>query len=109
MVIGFYSLKKKLTSYRHAQTWYKYDCYTCSLMAARPAVAKEKICREKAELADALTAAIHDVFELQNQQLASLAEGRSGLDRFELAIKRARQKRDRAKQLYILHVRAHGC
>ena len=73
------------------------------------ATAKGKVCPEKKELAEALTLAIHDVLSLQDSQLGALARGDEGLDRFELAIRRARQKRDRAKRLYILHVRVHGC
>lgn len=67
------------------------------------------ICSEKQSLGDALVESVRDVMRLHNQQLAALAAGSHGLDRFSLAIQRARTKRARAKELYEIHACAHGC
>ncbi len=58
---------------------------------------------------DAFTKATRDVMELQNGTLAVLVAGGTGLDRIDLALKRARQKRDETKKMYLAHLQQHGC
>gem|GEM_PF-3350694 len=70
---------------------------------------KPEICAEKKRLARQYIEALHQVMELQDQQLAALTRGGQGLQRFELALGLARQRRDRAKRLYVVHLTAHGC
>ena len=79
--------------------------------AVAPSVpsAKPSICAEKRQLGSAFVEAIHNVMELQNQELAARIAGRDGLDRFQLAIALARLRRDQLKKLYLLHVQSHGC
>ena len=71
--------------------------------------AKAAICSEKQRLSDSLVARIRDVMVLHDWECASLKEGRGGLDRFDVALKLARIRRDDAKRLYLIHVWAHGC
>jgi len=47
--------------------------------------------------------------ELQNQEAACLLSAGGGLERFDLALKRARRERDLIKKLYLAHTRKHGC
>jgi hypothetical protein len=47
--------------------------------------------------------------ELQNQEAGAVLSRSVGLARFDLALKRARASRDKAKQLYLLHLEEHGC
>ena len=46
---------------------------------------------------------------LQNEEAAVLVRGAPGLERFDLAIERARERRAEAKLAYILHVNRHRC
>ena len=109
--------KQKLdlhTNFRRPVTNRTYARNTSTLQSLRPmpsraATAKASICPQKQELADAFTATVRNVMTLQDRQLAAMIERDDGLDRFELAIKRAREMRDRAKRLYVFHVRTHGC
>ncbi|HLK47462.1 MAG TPA: hypothetical protein VKT49_04970 [Bryobacteraceae bacterium] len=71
--------------------------------------AKAQLCPEKLRLARVLVAAIRDLMLLHERELASLAEGGEGLQRFGMAINRARAKRDDAKRRYLDHVVAHEC
>lgn len=66
------------------------------------------ICPEKEQLADVFVEAVRYVFALHDEQLAAHAAG-GAVEHFPLAIQHARIKRDNAKELYDIHVRAHGC
>lgn len=74
----------------------------------QPSSSKPSICPEKQQLSDSFVEAVRDVMALQDEHLAAHAAG-SALDRFPVAIQLARMKRDRARELYDMHVRAHGC
>ena len=74
----------------------------------QPAPTKLSICPEKRQLGDVFVEAVRDVMALQDQQLAAHAAG-SSVDHFPVAIQNARIKRDKAKELYDIHVRTHGC
>ena len=58
---------------------------------------------------NAFTKATRDVMELQNGTLAVLVAGGTGLDRIDLALKRARQMRDEIKKKFLAHLQQHGC
>ena len=68
-----------------------------------------KLCFQKQELLDAFLQAVHEVVELQDQQMTHFVEGGGGFERIDLAIEAARKKRDTARRLYVLHLSAHGC
>ena len=53
--------------------------------------------------------AIRMISQLQDAQTTSVTVGNLGLERFNLAIQAAREKRDRAKLAYMLHIEEHGC
>ena len=68
-----------------------------------------KLCFQKRQLLDAFLQAVHEVVELQDQQMTHFVEGGGGFERIDLAIEAARKKRDTARRLYVLHLTAHGC
>lgn len=68
-----------------------------------------KLCFQKQQLLDAFLQAVHEVVELQDQQMTDFVEGGGGFERIDLAIEAARKKRDTARRLYVLHLTAHGC
>jgi hypothetical protein len=72
----------------------------------KPAAA---ICVEKQRLSQAFLAAVHEVTNLQSKNFESLTSGGTVIDRFDLAIRHARKKRNEAKRAYELHLRQHGC
>ena len=75
----------------------------------QPGPAILSICFEKQQLGNALVEAVRHVMALQDQELASLAAGNNGMERFALALELARKKRDRARQRLDNHTRTHGC
>ena len=79
------------------------------MAAAASARAKPKICQEKVRLGYAFIHSLRTVMNLQNEEAAVLVRGAPGLERFELAIQRARERRDEAKLAYVLHISRHGC
>lgn len=78
-------------------------------MTSQASNPKVSICADKQKLGNALIEAIRDVMDLQDQELASFVNGGDGLERFQLALKQARRKREFAKKRYLLHLRTHGC
>ena len=60
------------------------------MAAAAPARAEPAICEVKVRLAHAFIQAQRAVMHLQNEEAAVLVQGASGLERFGLAIQRAR-------------------
>lgn len=68
-----------------------------------------KVCAVRRELLAAYEDRVREVMALQNEQITALAGSGDGLERFELKIDHARQRRDNAKQLYLIHVRTHAC
>ncbi len=78
-------------------------------MASQVAQPKAIICPEKLELERAFLEAVRDLMKLQEQQSAVLVETGQTLDRFNLALERARNRREHARKLYLLHIRTHGC
>ena len=57
---------------------------------------------------DLFLEATRDLVALHDAEAQALIQGAS-LDRFDLAIKLARYKKDEIKLAYQLHVRKHGC
>ena len=76
------------------------------MMAASP---KAAICAEKQHLTDVLLQACHALTELLDREVASLMRGGMGLDRFDIAMTRARQRRHDAKLALVSHSLEHGC
>jgi hypothetical protein len=72
-----------------------------------PISPKAFVCPEKQRLPDEFLDALLQVMELQNQQGAAVTNG--GLWRFDLALMQARDKRNEAKRLYLLHLQGHRC
>ena len=69
---------------------------------------KLAVCPEKKGLTEACIEAARELMGLERQSLAALIHG-GELDRYELAVKRARLNMDAAKKRYVFHIRAHGC
>jgi hypothetical protein len=61
-----------------------------------------KLCFHKQQLLEAFLQAVHEVVELQDQQMTHFVEGGGGFERIELAVEAARKKRDTARRLYVL-------
>ena len=74
-------------------------------MAANPFIA---FCPKKKALADLFVDAAREFVALHHAEAEALTQGIS-IDRFELAIQRARDKKDKIKLAHQLHVRKHGC
>jgi hypothetical protein len=64
--------------------------------------------RREAGLGAAFLQTVHDMTALRESEVAALAAG-GGLERFEMALSLARQRKVEAKNLYVLHIQAHGC
>lgn len=77
--------------------------------ASFAAAAKIAICSEKQRLTEELREAVHHLMRLHDEQGRSLANGGDGLQRFDLALRLARKKRDAARTHYELHLLTHGC
>jgi hypothetical protein len=75
------------------------------LLATTP---RPPFCVEKWRLSDAFLEAARDIVRLQNAESKAVAEGTS-LERFELAVNIARERKDAAKLAYMLRVQSHGC
>ena len=69
---------------------------------------KPGVCEEKKALGEACIEAARDLMGLERRSMAALIHG-GELERFELAVKRARLNMDSAKKRYIFHIRTHGC
>ena len=53
--------------------------------------------------------AVRELQALHDREIEDLVRGGIGLDRLELALELARKRRDEAKAMYLVHVRAHCC
>ncbi|HLK49057.1 MAG TPA: hypothetical protein VKT49_13030 [Bryobacteraceae bacterium] len=70
---------------------------------------KTAICAEQQRLSRAFLDAVQQVTELQSRNVDALTTAGAGMERFELAIRQARKRRDEAKRAYARHLREHGC
>jgi hypothetical protein len=75
-------------------------------MAPQPT---DSSCPERDRLGEAYLDAVRTLNELLHAQAESLIAGRGNLERFDLAITVARDRRNQAKLAYAAHVQAHGC
>lgn len=66
-------------------------------------------CEEKQRLTGAFLDAFRDLVTLHDSEMGDLVAGGAGLQRSNLALQRARQRRDDARAALLRHVRAHGC
>ena len=66
-------------------------------------------CEEKQRLASIFIDAVRDVMALQDREMVELVARGTGLQRFDMALHLARSKRDKAKVLYLMHLREHAC
>ena len=83
--------------------------WNAGFVATQAVSPKPTGCAEKLNLFRAFIEAVHDIMVLQDRQLAARISGLDGLDRFDLAIKHARRKREKARKLYLIHLLTHGC
>ena len=67
------------------------------------------VCQEKQRLSNEFLDAWLQVIELQSQEGAPVLSGGLGLWSFDLALMQARQKRNEARRMYLLHLQEHGC
>jgi hypothetical protein len=65
-------------------------------------------CRQKKRLADLFVEAAREIISLQHAETQAILGG-ANLERFDLALRLARQKKDEIKLAYQLHVGKHGC
>jgi hypothetical protein len=86
-----------------------YDNAWLAVMATPAVRPTPQICAEKKRLAHVFVDSIRTVMGLQAREIAEVAREGVGLQRFALAIERARSRRDEARQAYLLHVQVHGC
>lgn len=78
-------------------------------MASLAAQPLSGVCIERRNLGAAYLNAVHDLNELLEAQAMALVEGQPKLERFDLALTVARERRDRTKLAWASHVQAHGC
>lgn len=78
-------------------------------MATQVVRSKPQVCAEKKRLAHLFIEAVREVMTLQEREMTEVVREGIGLQRFELAIERARSKRDCAREAYQLHVQMHCC
>ena len=74
-------------------------------MAALPVIA---FCSEKKALADLFLEATRDLIALHYAEAQALVQG-ANLERFDLALKLARNKKDEIRLAYQLHRQKHSC
>jgi hypothetical protein len=67
------------------------------------------MCPDKQRLTDAIVQTNRTLQELHDREIRALVEGKTGLDRIDIALKLARQRRDDAKLEYLRHTQSHGC
>src|SRR5579862_6540956 len=72
-------------------------------MASRAVSPKASICAEKQHLSDLYIEAVRQIMQLEDAEIAAVISGGVGLERFDLALQVAREKRDRAKLAFTLH------
>ena len=68
----------------------------------------ESICEEKARLTESFHQACRELMSLHDREIAALVAG-TPLQRSDLAIKRAQQKREETKRALLRHTTSHGC
>ena len=77
-------------------------------MATMQASPKRSVCPEKLRLTDAFQVACRELVDLHNAEINALITGEH-LERSELALTRARQRREQAKEAILRHISMHGC
>lgn len=87
---------------------------TCRTMhqddgAPRFARAGIGFCQEKKRLLDQFLDAIHELNELQSQQIQAVIDGDSDFGRFDDLLHLAQERKERSKYEWIAHVEAHQC
>jgi hypothetical protein len=65
-------------------------------------------CPERNFLTDLFLEATRDLVNLQYAEAEAMAFG-AKLERFDLALECAREKKDKIKLAYMLHMQKHGC
>ena len=66
-------------------------------------------CQEKKRLLDRFLEAIHELNELQSQQIQAVIDGDSDFGRFDDLLHLAQENKERAKYAWIAHVELHQC
>ncbi len=66
-------------------------------------------CEERKRLLDRFLEAIHELNELQSQQVQAVIDGDSDFNRFDLLLHMAQEKKESAKYDWIAHVELHCC
>lgn len=74
-----------------------------------PESTKAKICSERKRLGQKLLEALSALTALQSNQGANLIAGGDGLPNIKIAIQCARERWEKAKAAYAVHLRGHGC
>ena len=69
---------------------------------------KPLFCPERKLLSDLFVEAARDIVTLLYAEATALTQG-AGVERFDVALARARRKKDTIKLAYQLHVQVHGC
>ena len=66
-------------------------------------------CKEKKRLQQKFLEAIHELNELQSQQVQAVIDGDPDFNRFDVLLHMAQEKKERAKYAWMAHVEAHHC
>ena len=76
----------------------------------RAAIANEvAFCDEKIALTMQFMHAVHELTELQKQQLEALVESHPAFEQFQSLIQQAVERKNQAKDALVWHIESHGC
>ncbi len=70
---------------------------------------KIAFCAERQRLREALSEAMEQLVMIQDQQVAAVIGGGNDFARFDLLIHMAQERKNQAKDAYIVHAEQHGC
>lgn len=66
-------------------------------------------CPTKRRLMDAFIQTVHEMNEIERQQVRALVDGDPDFSRFDTMLHYAQEKKDMAKYAWIAHVESHSC
>jgi len=78
-------------------------------MGAQPQPTKQKPCREKRRLSEAMLETATDVLALEAMERTNIANADSGLIHIQRGLQEGRRKCEIVRQTYQAHIREHGC
>jgi len=67
------------------------------------------VCEEETQLRRCFLGAIHELNELQSQQVRAVIDGDAEFSRFDVLIHAAQEAKDNSKYAWMSHVETHRC